>query len=1094
MEVRSSEEILKDLNPVQAEAASHYTGPALLLAGAGSGKTKTLIHRIAYLIEKYGVYPNEILSVTFTNKAASEMRERAGHLVRGADELWMSTFHSAGVRILRAYGEQIGLERGFLIYDDDDQLDLLKEIMGGLVGVEPDVNPRYLRSIIDKAKSALWGPDDLNRNAEYRVAGLPKEAAVEGYRRYQSRLRAANAIDFSDLLVETVRLFREVPDVLERIQRRSRFIMIDEYQDTNKAQYEFARLLAAREKNLVVIGDPDQCLPPETLIRTSRGCIPIEDVKEGTEVYGTGGKLEPMLGKVSFVKRGHFTGPMWSVQAGGRTLRGTPHHLVLARTEPRAGRYYVYLMYRSDRGYRVGMTKSLRANDNGLEEHGFKVRLNQEHGDKLWVLKVCSSLAEVLYFENFYSAKYGLPTVLFHGVGRNLTMDDPWLERLYRELDTESAAQRLMADLWLHLDFPHHRPQNGSRRQSVNLVMYQDGRNLSGVGYHRIQWCSNRAEITERLKAQGLPVRTNSVGVAGHRIETLRKSYREALELTHQIAQAGEMEIQRRAQIVGKIYSFMPLSHLHEGMTVLVERGGKLEEAEINLVEQHDYDGSVFDLEVEPTHTYLAGGMLVHNSIYKFRGADIQNILEFQQDYPDAKVYRLEHNYRSTAKVLELANKLIVHNKERLDKVLRAVKPDGADVQFNRATDHRAEADFVAGRITEAHGKGLPFSKMAILYRTNAQSRVLEESLRRGGIAARIVGGVGFYDRREIKDALSYVRLALNPRDDIALRRIVGRPKRGIGDTALAKLGEYARAHKMPLLEAFSHADEVLERGPQKAQEFYEQMLSFREAAELYAPHQAMKLMLDGSGYLEMLVKEGHEGKMRLENLDELLVALEEWTSEHEGADIAEFLDDAALLSSVDDGKTRRENGGVPEDAVTLMTLHNAKGLEFPEVFIVGVEEGLLPSAGSLTEAGGIEEERRLFYVGITRAMERLTLTNAENRMQYGKTNSSEDSRFLGELEGGFVTVDPYGREVGRQGRGSWRDYKPTALPRAPEKEKIPLEGKYKGGEKVSHPKFGVGTVLAVMGLGEKQSVVVAFETAGSKTLLAKLANLTKLG
>ena len=738
MEVRSSEDILKDLNPVQREAASHYTGPALLLAGAGSGKTKTLIHRIAYLIEKYGVYPNEILSVTFTNKAASEMRERASHLVRGADELWMSTFHSAGVRILRAYGEQIGLERGFLIYDDDDQLDLLKEIMGGLVGVGPDVNPRYLRSIIDKAKSALWGPDDLNRNAEYRVAGLPKEAAVEGYRRYQSRLRAANAIDFSDLLVETVRLFQEVPDVLERIQRRSRFIMIDEYQDTNKAQYEFARLLAAREKNLVVIGDPDQ-------------------------------------------------------------------------------------------------------------------------------------------------------------------------------------------------------------------------------------------------------------------------------------------------------------------------------------------------------------------SIYKFRGADIQNILEFQQDYPDAVIYRLEHNYRSSAKVLELANKLIVHNKERLDKVLRAVKPDGADVHFNRATDHRAEADFVAGRITAAHNKGLPLSKMAILYRTNAQSRVLEESLRRGGIAARIVGGVGFYDRREIKDALSYVRLALNPRDDIALRRIVGRPKRGIGDGALSKLGEYARAHKMPLLEAFAHADEALERGPQKAKEFYEQIASFREAAELYAPHQAMKFMLDGSGYLEMLMKEGQEGKVRLENLEELLVALEEWTAEHQGADIAEFLDDAALLSSVDDGKTRRENGDVPQDAVTLMTLHNAKGLEFPEVFIVGVEEGLLPSAGSLTEAGGIEEERRLFYVGITRAMERLTLTNAENRMQYGKTNSSEDSRFLGELGDGFVTVDPYGQEVGRSSRGNWKSFQPSAPARAVEKEKKPLEGEYKGGEKVSHLKFGVGTVLAVMGFGDKQSVVVAFETAGSKTLLVKLANLTRV-
>ncbi len=735
--------LLEGLNPNQAAAAQHVTGPALVLAGAGAGKTKTLIHRIALLIAEHGVHPNEILAVTFTNKAAAEMRERASHLVTGASDLWMSTFHSAGVRILRAYGERIGLQKGFLIYDDDDQLDLLKEIMQNLPGLPQDANPRYLRAAIDRAKSNLWGPEEVNTQGEARIAGLPKASVVEGYRRYQARLRSANAIDFSDLLSETVRLFREDPEALERIQRRTRFIQIDEYQDTNTAQYEFAKLLASSEKNIVCIGDPDQ-------------------------------------------------------------------------------------------------------------------------------------------------------------------------------------------------------------------------------------------------------------------------------------------------------------------------------------------------------------------SIYRFRGADIRNILDFQKDYHGAQIYKLEHNYRSSAKVLRAANLLIEHNTERLEKILRPVKPEGEDVAFYRAFDHRAEADYIAQSITAAVHKGRKLEQIAILYRTNAQSRVLEEVLRRNNIAAKIIGGVGFYDRREIKDMLAYVRLALNPRDEVALKRIVGRPRRGIGDSALQKLSEWAKANKQPLLTAFAQSESILERGAAKAREFYDLIANYAEACELYDPQHVVKLILDSSGYIAMLQAEGTEGKQRLENLDELLVALTEWSKENKGAGILDFLDEASLLSSVDDARTKRENGGVPEEAVVLMTLHNAKGLEFPEVYVVGVEEGLLPSRNSLAEQGGLEEERRLFYVGITRAMEKLTLTAAENRMEYGKTRSSEDSRFLSELGDSYTQVNAYGEALTKSSRGTHRDYRPTAPtpvpnPNSNQKEKIPLESEFKGGEKVSHPKFGAGTVLAVSGFADKQQVIVAFESVGNRTLLTKFANLTRL-
>ncbi|GGM08769.1 ATP-dependent helicase [Deinococcus aerophilus] len=731
-------DLLSQLNETQAQAADHHTGPALVIAGAGSGKTRTLIYRIARLITHYGADPGEILAVTFTNKAAAEMRERARHLMPGADRLWMSTFHSAGVRILRAYGEHIGLRRGFVIYDDDDQLDIFKEVMGSIPGIGPDTSPRVLRGIIDRAKSNLLTPDDLARSGEPYISGLPREAAAEAYRRYEGRKRGQNAIDFGDLITETVRLFREVPAVLSAVQNRAKFIHVDEYQDTNKAQYELTRLLASRDRNLLVVGDPDQ-------------------------------------------------------------------------------------------------------------------------------------------------------------------------------------------------------------------------------------------------------------------------------------------------------------------------------------------------------------------SIYKFRGADIQNILDFQKDYPDSKVYMLEHNYRSSARVLNLANRLIENNAERLDKTLRAVKEDGHPVVFHRATDHRSEGDFVAEWLTRLHGEGRRFSEMAILYRTNAQSRVMEESLRRVQIPARIVGGVGFYDRREIRDILAYARLAINPSDDVALRRIIGRPRRGIGDTALEKLMDWARINGTSLLTACARAEEnhILDRGAQKPVEFARLMAAMSEAAENYEPGGFLRFVIETSGYLDLLRQEGQEGQVRMENLDELINAAEEWSGDNEGT-IQDFLDDAALLSSVDDMRAKKENRDVPEDAVTLMTLHNAKGLEFPVVFIVGTEEGLLPSKGALIEAGGIEEERRLFYVGITRAMERLFLTAAQNRMQFGKTNSAEDSRFLEEIEGGFDTIDPYGQVVEYRAK-TWKQYRPTVPVPSAVKNTSPMTAgmAYRGGERVRHPKFGEGQVLAVAGTGDKQEVTVHFASAGTKKLLVKFANLS---
>ena len=729
--------LLDSLNAAQREAAAHYEGPALVVAGAGSGKTRTVVHRVGHLMEAHGVYPNEILAVTFTNKAAAEMKTRVVDLVGPqASQIWVSTFHSSGVRILRAYGEAVGLRPGFVIYDDGDQLDVIKSVFAGIPSAG-EINPRYLRSVIDKAKSNLWTPEDLAREGEEWMSGMPKDIAVEGYRRYQNAMRRANAIDFGDLLYMVVKLFREQPEILDKVQQRAVFIHVDEYQDTNKAQYEFARLLADKYRNLLVVGDPDQ-------------------------------------------------------------------------------------------------------------------------------------------------------------------------------------------------------------------------------------------------------------------------------------------------------------------------------------------------------------------GIYSFRGADIQNILDFQNDYQDAVVFRLEENYRSNARILEVANVLIAHNTERLEKVLRPVKPEGEPVRFYRAPDHRSEAEFVANRIEHLQATGANLDKIAILYRTNAQSRVLEERFIRSNVAYKLVGGTSFYDRQEIKDILSLARLAINPDDDIAIKRALKRPKRGVGDASISKLEDWARANRVSLFSAFGKADEILERGGKNAQEFHTLILELGEYASEHTPSEFLKLAMDASGYLEMLKTDKSEtraeSEARLENLDELLVGAEEWQKENDG-NIEAYLDDAALLSSVDDARTKRENKGEPEAAVTFMTMHNAKGLEFEEVFIVGLEEGLLPHRSSIVEPGGIEEERRLFYVGITRAMDRLTMTMAESRQTFGKTAPSEDSRFLQDIPKELFTpvnlfYQPY------------TDAKIDAHRVAPHIEaQIARAGgavlSVKGGEKVMHPKFGIGKVLAVTGSGDKLEAMIAFDHGvGTKKLLLKYANL----
>lgn len=735
--VVSAESILAPLNEEQRAAVQHFEGPALVLAGAGSGKTRTVVHRIAYLLEEHGVLPGQILAVTFTNKAAGELKERVAELIGPAGkDLWVATFHSACLRVLRTYGGLIGLEPGFSIYDDGDQTDIIKDIIKASPGLD-DAKPRFLRSIIDRAKSNLWSPTDLAEQAEQvwgrRVGGFEIDVLADVYQRYQSRLLKGNAVDFNDILGRTVELFTKHPDILERVQQRAVFIHIDEYQDTNQAQYQLTRQLSSTYHNLMAVGDPDQ-------------------------------------------------------------------------------------------------------------------------------------------------------------------------------------------------------------------------------------------------------------------------------------------------------------------------------------------------------------------SIYAFRGANVQNILDFRSDFPNASVYRLELNYRSSANVLDVANAVIKENSSRLEKNLKAVNDAGEPVRTYRAADHRAEADFIARTIERKVASGeYHYDDFAVLYRTNAQSRSLEESLRREGIPARIVGSVGFYDRMEVKDVLSYARAAVNRADDVSWQRVLNRPKRGIGVTSQERVAAFAAERSIAFADALPHAAEIVTpAAANRMSEFVSLMDDLAEQSTTLPAAQFLKAVYDQTGYVEDLRKQRtSEAEDRLENLNELLNAVAEWHETHEGT-IAEFLDDAALLAGSDDMAVKAANkDDVPEEAVTLMTLHNAKGLEFPVVFLAGLEEFLLPHRSSTASLADIEEERRLFYVGITRAERELYLLHAESRMMFGRTEFSRPSRFLSDIPPNLITeTDLFGDVVSLNRpapkRNAWRDEMQASG-----------SASFSGGENVRHETFGLGKVVGVSGSGARAQVTVIFETAGKKRLLVKYANLS---
>ncbi len=741
--------IYDTLNPPQREAVAQTEGPVLILAGAGSGKTRVLTHRIAYLMEEMGVNPWNILAITFTNKAAQEMRERVDKLVGfGSESIWVSTFHSACVRILRRHIDNLGYDTNFTIYDTDDQKSLMKDVCRKLNIDTKVYKERSLLAQISHAKDELLTPDDM----EMKAAGdynMKKVASV--YREYQAALRKNNALDFDDLIVKTVELFQNCGAVLEYYQERFKYIMVDEYQDTNTAQFKFISLLAQKYENLCVVGDDDQ-------------------------------------------------------------------------------------------------------------------------------------------------------------------------------------------------------------------------------------------------------------------------------------------------------------------------------------------------------------------SIYKFRGANIGNILGFERVFPDAKVIRLEQNYRSTKNILNAANQVIANNTERKAKTLWTENEEGSKVHFRQFFNAYEEAEYVAGEIGKMKREGLgSYRDCAILYRTNAQSRIFEEKFIAANIPYKLVGGVNFYARKEIKDLLCYLKTIDNARDDLAVQRIINVPKRGIGATTLGRVQDYADNMGISLYEALRVAEEVpsIGRSLSKIDGFVTFIQSLKSKADVLSVEDLLQEVIDATGYVaELEAEDTEESRARIENIDELIsktAAYQEAMEEQDQpATLSGFLEEVALVADID-------TVDPDQDYVLLMTLHSAKGLEFPKVFMVGMEDGIFPSHMTISygDDGELEEERRLCYVGITRAMKDLTLTCAQQRMIRGETKYNKVSRFVREIPRELVDL---GHTI-QEKKPKAEDLIPTPTKYSKMKEilqsrnykprefKVTKSGSldYEVGDTVRHIKFGVGIVKEIVEGGRDYEVTVEFDKVGVKKMFASFAKLKKI-
>lgn len=1134
--------ILSALNPSQQKAAGTIDGPVLIIAGAGSGKTRTLTHRVAYLIKEKGIRPQNILAVTFTNKASQEMKERVAQLLTDANESIkkhdlpvMGTFHSICVRILRREIEKIGYQKAFNIFDTQDQLTLMKKVFKTLEISTDQFNPRAFVESISKAKNELIDPQQF----EARIGGYYEEIVSKAYNAYQQELKSNNALDFDDIIRLTVKIFQKFPEILENYQDRFRYILVDEYQDTNHAQYVLISLLAKKHRNLCVVGDDWQCLPAGTKISgTGNKKKAVERIGKDDVIIAASGQGEIREQKVLNRKISKFKGDLVRITSeSGEELSVTPNHILFARLSLEKDNFYVYLMYKKEKGYRIGLAKGVRADKSNSFSVGLNVRANQERAEKMWILKVCQNKADAQYWEQYFGFYYGIPTLVFLAKNRNMKFEQRYIDKIFKEIDTRERVKKLFVDLDLNFDYPHHVPQatirNGIKRIAVNFTLFSDHRKglVNNWGLHRLSINSNDKQARILLEKNGFKTRKGKLD--DWRLEITRMNYAELEKILDKVRRIlPAADVSKKALLTGgKRFDFQPAAHIRETMIVPVFKNGKITEEKVRKIERIKHAGPVYDLNVSNVHNYIANNFVVHNSIYAWRGANIQNILDFEKDYPETVVVHLEQNYRSTQNILDAAYGVISKNINRKDKKLWTEKKEGHLISSYEARNEKDEAGFIADEVkkhchsersrgisgsldTARDGKRYSFSDFVVLYRTNAQSRVIEEVFLKKSIPYRIVGGIKFYQRKEIKDIVGYLRLIQNFNDLISLERIINEPRRGVGDVTLGKWVSFATESNLDYISAglklATDNQKLTASRLDSIAKFCDFIRRMREVSGKIKLVDLIEKVFKESGYEKFISDGTIEGESRQENILELLSVAKKYDNAEDENVLSSFLEEVALATDTD-------NIDRDQDAVHLMTLHSAKGLEFPFVFIVGLEEGILPHSRSALSSLEMEEERRLMYVGITRAKEKVYLLFTMERNIFGTTQMNPPSRFLDDIPPHLLQdvkdaeapssklqiPNPKGIPTEsyeaskfqisnlkssssfRRGLGEGK----TELENIPAtKYKIPNTN-IKDGDRVKHDQFGEGLIISV----RDGIATIAFKKAGLKKLSLEFAKLEKV-
>jgi superfamily I DNA/RNA helicase len=1087
------QELLEGLNEPQREAVTHGEGPLLILAGAGSGKTRVLTHRIAYLIYTDMAQAGEILAITFTNKAAKEMSERVKRLLgRDTRGMWLMTFHAACARILRAEAARLGYTRQFTIYDQADSRRLAKR-SADAVGVDlKRFTPAAIHNQISAAKNRLLAAADYRET----VASPFEEMVADVYDIYERDLHRMNAMDFDDLLFRTVNLLELFEDVRERYVSTFRHVLVDEYQDTNRAQYRLLQLLVAGNpprggeqgksigtvdlpghRNLAVVGDDSQCLVEGTAITMGDGTVrPIQDVQVGDQVLSCYGSGDFRPASVVRTHRSRTAAGVAITLRSGRRIVSTAEHTHFA-------------------GYRAGTTP-----------HEAQARAH----------------------ETILSLGYTLPTLPFrarrNGTNNGLVCDQSLITEVFGRFDTAKWGATLLADEGFDPDHPHFVPGSyDGRRRVVTVTLCADRRGTKPM--HLVAVGGRDPEARAALDELGLNVRPAKAGSQSWRYESVFKDFATVMDIVARIRAALPVRVRLQARLGAQgeklernTLPFTAAASVRPGMAMFAEDGTYDVVERVERVRLHQ---PVFDLDIEGTHNFIAAGLITHNSIYSFRGADIRNLLDFQDDFPDARVVKLEQNYRSTGTILQAANAVIANNRGGIAKRLWSELGQGEQIHVRALEDEHAEARFVVGEIERLVDEGASRSEIAVLYRTNAMSRVIEDALVRREIAYQVIGGTKFYERAEIKDAIAYLSLLANPFDVVSFTRVVNSPRRGIGQTSVSRVLAHAEALGVSVWEAASRPQEVPGLGAAAIKALGRFMDTMEELQTLAggAPDASagpeeeaaarsrgvpvgdlIEALLTQSGYIEALEAERTiEAQGRIENLQELIEVGHEFDAGVAGDrdTLGVFLQEIALVADAD---ARTDEEGL----VTLMTAHNAKGLEYPTIFVTGLEDGVFPHSRALEE-GALEEERRLFYVAVTRAMRQLYLTHARRRAAFGAQTYGMRSRFLDEIPPDLldepqetmfrpgaisaragVARAASSTELGGAVPGGWGDA--SEIGRGAGER--PAASSFRLGEDVIHAAFGDGVVTGVEPGGV---IVVRFAGDGSeRKLMADYAPVSR--